>query len=244
MKRTEIEEGLGELADIAERDHEVQMARAQLYKIAKYSIKLHDMLKGVSEAEGLEGWIQSKITKSSEMIGSVYHHLDYEQVAPMAESQKDTHCSDECCGKEVMREDCKCPPDCEHCNCNNDSIPENVEEGWKKDAALGALGGAALGALAVPGMVPASAAMAAKMAALKGMTAAGAGSGALGGAMGGALRRRDQKKAKLAKAKKDKEAKKEQTYKDTLHAKLEGKFKSAAHRKAVHAGKASGKRKK
>ena len=43
---------------------------------------------------------------------------------------------------------------------------------------------------------------------------------------------------------KDKEAKKEQTYKDTLHAKLEGKFKSAAHRKAVHAGKASGKRKK
>ena len=205
MKRTEIEEGLGELADIAERDHEVQMARAQLYKIAKYSIKLHDMLKGVSEEQGLEGWIQSKITKSSEMIGSVYHHMDYEQVAPMA---------------------------------------EEVKEGWKKDAAIGALGGAALGALAVPGMVPASAAMAAKMAALKGMTAAGAGSGALGGAMGGALKRRDQKKAKLAKAKKDKEAKKEQTYKDTLHAKLEGKkkFKSAAHRKAVHAAKASGKR--
>ena len=137
MKRAEIEEGLGELADIAERDHEVQMARAQLYKIAKYSIKLHDMLKGVSEEQGLEGWIQSKITKSSEMIGSVYHHLDYEQVAPMAEHH----------GK-----------------------PEEHEE--------------------------------------------------------------------------VKEAKKEQTYKDTLHTKLEGKFKSAAHRKAVHAGKASGKRKK
>ena len=233
MKRAEIEEGLGELADIAERDHEVQMARAQLYKIAKYSIKLHDMLKGVSEEQGLEGWIQSKITKSSEMIGSVYHHLDYEQVAPMAEGRQ-CDCGPDCACKGKCGPDCNCKP-----NCN-----ENVEEGWKKDAALGALGGAALGALAVPGMVPASAAMAAKMAALKGAAAAGAGAGGLGAAVGGALKRRDQKKAKLAKAKKDKEAKKEQTYKDTLHAKLEGKFKSAAHRKAVHAGKASGKRKK
>ena len=82
----EVKEGLGELADVAERDHEVQMARADLYKLAKYAIKLHDMLKGVSEAEGLEGWVQSKITKSADMIGSVYHHLDYEE-SPMAEGK-------------------------------------------------------------------------------------------------------------------------------------------------------------
>jgi vacuolar-type H+-ATPase subunit E/Vma4 len=73
-----IKEGLADLADMAERDHEVQMARADLYKIAKYAIKLHEMLKGVSEKEGLEGWVQSKITKASDYIGSVYHHLDYE----------------------------------------------------------------------------------------------------------------------------------------------------------------------
>jgi hypothetical protein len=84
MRDKEISEGLGELADIAERDHEVQMARADLYKLAKYAIKLHDMLKGVSEAEGLEGWVQSKITKSADMIGSVYHHMDYEN-SPMGE---------------------------------------------------------------------------------------------------------------------------------------------------------------
>lgn len=75
----QIKEGLGELADRAERDHEVQMARSDLYKIAKYAIKLHDMLKGVSEEQGLEGWVQSKITKSADYIGSVYHHLDYEE---------------------------------------------------------------------------------------------------------------------------------------------------------------------
>lgn len=71
-------EGLADLAGAAERDHEVQMARAELYKIAKYSIKLHEMLKNVSEEQGLEGWVQSKITKAADYIGSVYHNLDYE----------------------------------------------------------------------------------------------------------------------------------------------------------------------
>ena len=78
MRKQEIEEGLGELADIAERDHEVQMARADLYKSAKYSIKLHEMLKGVSEAEGLDGWMQAKITKAAADLDSVFHSLDYE----------------------------------------------------------------------------------------------------------------------------------------------------------------------
>lgn len=120
MREKEISEGLGELADNAERDHEVQMARAELYKLAKYAIKLHDMLKGVSEAEGLEGWVQSKITKSADMIGSVYHHMDYEE-SPMGEvtEAKDTHCSDKCCGADTKAEDCTCPPSCEHCNCNS-----------------------------------------------------------------------------------------------------------------------------
>ena len=71
-------EGLADLADMAERDHEVQMARSDLYKIAKYAIKLHEMMKNISEAEGLEGWQQSKITKAADYMDSVYHSLDYE----------------------------------------------------------------------------------------------------------------------------------------------------------------------
>ena len=77
-KGSSIKEGLADLAQVAERDHEVQMARAQLYKIAKYSIKLHEMLKTITEQEGLEGWVQSKITKASDYMSSVYHHLDYD----------------------------------------------------------------------------------------------------------------------------------------------------------------------
>lgn len=78
MRKKEFKEGLGDLAQRAEQDHEVQMARADLYKIAKYAIQLHDMLKNVSEAEGLEGWQQAKITKAADYLGSVYHNLDYE----------------------------------------------------------------------------------------------------------------------------------------------------------------------
>ena len=192
----EVKEGLGDLAHLAEQDHEVQMARAELYKLAKYAIKLHEMLKGISEREGLEGWVQSKITKSADMIGSVYHHMDYEN-SPMgdedesvvetaygdarlaaiqknrtdrlnqiqknrddrkAELQKsrdersiknrnvteadeealtearDTHCSDKCCGADVKREDCTCPPSCEHCNCNavNEGYGSMVSPAAKK----------------------------------------------------------------------------------------------------------------
>jgi len=78
MRKKDLNEGLADLAQRAEQDHEVQMARADLYKLAKYAIKLHDMLKGVSEEKGLKGWQQAKITKASDYISSVYHNLDYE----------------------------------------------------------------------------------------------------------------------------------------------------------------------
>ena len=131
MREKEISEGLGDMAHMAEKDHEVQMARADLYKIAKYSIKLHEMLKGVSEAEGLEGWVQSKITKAADYLGSVYHHLDYEQASGELGEAKDTHCSDKCCGSDVKAEDCTCPPTCKHCNCNA------VTEGRMSDQIIG-----------------------------------------------------------------------------------------------------------
>jgi len=132
-----IKEGLADLADMAERDHEVQMARADLYKIAKYAIQLHDMMKNVTEADGIEGWQQSKITKAADYIGSVYHALDYDlKFSEEVTEAKDTHCSDKCCGADVKREDCKCPPTCEHCNCNDSDVKEEtIEDSYKKSIA-------------------------------------------------------------------------------------------------------------
>jgi|TARA_B110000503_G_scaffold123261_1_gene188701 hypothetical protein len=86
--KKKVKEGLGDMAHLAEQDHEVQMARAELYKIAKYAIKLHDMLKTVSEAEGIEGWQQAKITKAADYIGSVYHAMEYDQMSPATEGAK------------------------------------------------------------------------------------------------------------------------------------------------------------
>jgi hypothetical protein len=79
MKYKQIKEGLADAAHKAEMDDEVQMARADLYKLAKYSIKLHELLKNVSEAEGLEGWVQAKITKAADYISSVYHYMYYDE---------------------------------------------------------------------------------------------------------------------------------------------------------------------
>ena len=94
MNKKEMIEGLADMAQSVETDHEVQMARSELYKLAKYSIKLHNMLKTVDEQTGLDGWVASKITKASDYIGSVYHHLDYdmkfsEQVQEGAKSKPD-----------------------------------------------------------------------------------------------------------------------------------------------------------
>lgn len=56
--------------------HSSYMARPQLYKIAKYASALLDM---VDENEELEDWQESKIAQISQMIGSVYHSLDYDE---------------------------------------------------------------------------------------------------------------------------------------------------------------------
>lgn len=52
---------------------------AELFKIAKYAIELHDMLQELDEDQ-LEGWVQSKISKASAYMGDVKHHLEYETV--------------------------------------------------------------------------------------------------------------------------------------------------------------------
>ena len=73
-----MNENLGDLAHAVELDHEVQMARSDLYKLAKYAIKLHNILKNADEQQGLEGWVQAKITKASADISDVFHSIEYE----------------------------------------------------------------------------------------------------------------------------------------------------------------------
>ena len=80
-RKQKIKEGLADLAASAEYDHEIQMARSELYKLSKYAIKLHNLLKNVSEEEGLQAWQQSYITKAADYIDAVYHDVEYEKSA-------------------------------------------------------------------------------------------------------------------------------------------------------------------
>lgn len=75
-----IKEGLSDDAMSVDRDHEVQMARAQLYHLAQDAIRLHKLLKGISEEEGIEGWMQSKITLAADYIKSTADYLEYDRL--------------------------------------------------------------------------------------------------------------------------------------------------------------------
>ena len=64
-----------EVRDLDHSDDEGSMARSQLRRSAKYSQKLEHMIR---ESDDLPEWVESKITKASDYLGSVYHYLDYE----------------------------------------------------------------------------------------------------------------------------------------------------------------------
>jgi len=68
-------------ADNMHRDHEVQMARSQMYSAAQAAIEIHRLLKDISEIEGLEGWVQSKLTLASQYLESVRDYMKYEAVS-------------------------------------------------------------------------------------------------------------------------------------------------------------------
>ena len=76
VEKEQLNEGLGDMAHEAEKDHEVQMARSDCYKSAKYAVSIHKMLKDVSEMEGIDGWVASKLTKAADYLGSVKHYME------------------------------------------------------------------------------------------------------------------------------------------------------------------------
>lgn len=81
MKTTDfINDGV-QIAAAAEkmhRDHEVQMAREQCYNIAKNAIELHQLLKQITEEQGIDGWVASKITLAEDYVRTVREYLEYE----------------------------------------------------------------------------------------------------------------------------------------------------------------------
>jgi hypothetical protein len=63
--------------DPHESHGEGRMAKSQLYKTAHYAQQLHNM---IQDGEELDAWIQAKITKASDYLSSVKHHLEYRKL--------------------------------------------------------------------------------------------------------------------------------------------------------------------
>ena len=73
-KKDQLSEGV-----LDDTDEDGWMAKSQLYKMAKYAIKLHAM---IQDTDNLEPWIQAKITRASEDMSSVKHYLEYQAMNP------------------------------------------------------------------------------------------------------------------------------------------------------------------
>ena len=55
-------------------DHEGSMARQQMYKTMQYAQEIYD---NVPDDAELPAWVQSKLTKIADYVGSVKHYLEY-----------------------------------------------------------------------------------------------------------------------------------------------------------------------
>ena len=73
-----LKEGFVEDASEAHQDHEVQMARQECFHAAEHALALHKLLRNISEAQGLEGWVSSKITLANDYLQRVREYLEYE----------------------------------------------------------------------------------------------------------------------------------------------------------------------
>jgi hypothetical protein len=73
-----LKEGFVEDASEAHQDHEVQMARQECFNTAENALALHKLLRNISEAQGLEGWVSSKITLANDYLKRVREYLEYE----------------------------------------------------------------------------------------------------------------------------------------------------------------------
>jgi len=66
-------------------DHEVDMARSDLFSAAKNAQQVYSMIKDVGEDEGLDGWVQEKIIKANDYLNTVREYLEGKQVQGVAE---------------------------------------------------------------------------------------------------------------------------------------------------------------
>jgi hypothetical protein len=69
-------------------DHEVEMARSDLFQAAKNAQQVFSMIKDVSEDQGLDGWVQEKIIKANDYLNTVREYLEGKQTQGVTENNQ------------------------------------------------------------------------------------------------------------------------------------------------------------
>ena len=69
-------------------DHEVEMARSDLFQAAKNAKQVYSIIKDVGEDEGLEGWVQEKIIKANDYLNTVREYLEGKQTQGVTEGSQ------------------------------------------------------------------------------------------------------------------------------------------------------------
>lgn len=61
-------------------DHEVEMAKSDLFQAAKNAKQVYELIHDVTEDEGLEGWVQEKIIKANDYLNTIREYLEGKQL--------------------------------------------------------------------------------------------------------------------------------------------------------------------
>jgi len=69
-----------DMEDANHTDHEVSMAKSQLLSSVKSSVRIAKHIKDLSEQDGLEGWVASKLTMAEDYLQNVADYMDGQQV--------------------------------------------------------------------------------------------------------------------------------------------------------------------
>lgn len=64
-------------------DHEVGMAKSDLYQASKNALAVFQMIRDIPEEVGIEGWVQEKIIKANDYLNTVREYLEGKQLESM-----------------------------------------------------------------------------------------------------------------------------------------------------------------
>lgn len=75
-------------------DHEVEMAKNQLRTAAQSAKRIYQNIRDLSEIQGLDGWVQAKITKASDYLDAVNNYIEGKKQMLEIQSEVDEQVDD------------------------------------------------------------------------------------------------------------------------------------------------------